>query len=132
MTSTLTTPERVRNRMGYSDATLTNQIIQEYIDDATAYIQRVARKTFTPADPLYELARSVCTDLATAYAIVRPAGGVIDGLDYTIDELKVKKSEQTKSRQRTVEKFIRFAEKGLEQLQDDDTDYPQSNTGPYG
>jgi len=132
MTSDLTTPERVRNRMGYADAALTNQVIQEYIDDVTAYIQRVARQTFYTTSPLYELARSVCTDLSAAYAIIRPAGGSIDGLDYSIDELKVKKSEQTKARLNTAKEFIRTAEKGLEQLQDDDTDYPQSNTGPYG
>lgn len=131
--SDLTTPERVRNRLGSSaDATLTNQIIHEYIDDAAAYIQRVARKNFTPADSLFELARSCCTNTATMYCIIRPAGGTIDGLDYSIDELTVKKSEQMKARLRTAEKFTRQAEKELDQLQDDDTDYPQSNTGAHG
>ena len=133
MTSDLTTPERVRNRLGSSaDATLTNQVIQEYIDDATAYIFRVARKTFTPADALYELARSCCTNIAAMYSIIRPAGGTTDGLDYQIDELRIKKSEQLKARLRTANTFIRQADKELDQLQDDDTDYPQSNTGAYG
>lgn len=131
--SDLTTPDRVRNRLGSSaDATLTNQVIQEYIDDAAAYIQRVARKSFVPADSLYELARSCCTNVAAMYCIIRPAGGTIDGLDYTIDELTVRKSKQMEARLRTAEKFTRQAEKELDQLQDDDTDYPQSNTGPYG
>jgi len=131
--STLTTPERVRERLGSSaDATLTNQVIQGYINDATYYIERVARQHFSITNALYGLASSVCTDLATVYAIIRPAGGSIDGLNYKIDELTVTKSEQTKARLKTADKFLRFAEKGLEQLQDDDTDYPQSNTGSHG
>ncbi len=132
MVSNLTTPERVRNRFKQLDATLTNQIIQEYIDDVTAYIQRVARRTFYTSDPLYELARKCATDLAAAYSIIRPAGGSIDGLDYKIDELTVNKSPQVKANLNQAQTFIRNAEKDLEQLQDDDTDYPQSNTGLYG
>lgn len=132
MVSDLTTPERVLNRMQSPDATLTTQIIQEYIDDVTAYIQRVARQTFLTSNPLYELARKCCTDLSVAYCIIRPAGGTIDGLDYSIDELKVNKSPQVKASLNQAEKYIASAEKDLDQLQDDDTDYPQSNTGQFG
>lgn len=132
MVSDLTTPERVRGRMIQTDAQLTTQDIQIYIDDVTSYIQRVARTTFTTTHPLYELARTAATDLAAAYCIIRPAGGSIDGLNYSIDELKVNTSEQVKAKLNSAEKYIKFAEKYIEELKDDDTDYPQSNTGAYG
>lgn len=132
MTSDLTTPARVRGRLGYNDPTLTTAQIQEYIDDSTAYIQRVTRTNYTPSDPLYELARSVCTDLAAVYSIIRPAGGVIEGLDYSIDELKVKKSSQLESRLRTASQFRINVREGLAALGEDEDDVPVSNTEIYG
>ena len=128
----LTTPDRVRRRLGYSDPTLTDTALQEYIDDAQAYIERVTRTTFVPADPLYSLARAVCTDIAAIYAVVRPAGGVAEGLDYTVDEVTVKKSKQLESRLRTASQYRISAREGLAALEEDDTSVPKSNTQYYG
>lgn len=132
MAGELTTPDRVRNRLGYSDPTLTNDVLLEFILDAQAYIERATRKTFRPADDLYELARSVCTDIAAITAIIRPAGGTIEGLDYTVDEITVKKSTQLASRLKTASQFRINAREGLAELKDEVTDYPISNTGAYG
>lgn len=128
----LTTPDRVRTRLGYADPTLTDNALNEFIDDSTAYIQRVTRKVFVESDPLFELARSVCTDLSAVYAIIRPAGGVIEGLDYRIDELQVKKSSQMESRLRTASQFRINVREGLAALEEDEDDTPVSNTGAYG
>jgi len=128
----LTTPDRVRRRLGYTDPTLTDAALQEYIDDAQAYIERVSRKTYVPADPLFELARGVCTDMAAIYAVIRPAGGIAEGLDYTVDEVTVKKSKQLESRLRTASQWRISAREGLAALEDDDTALPVSTTQTYG
>lgn len=128
----ITTPDRVRNRLGYSDPTLTDEALLEFIGDAQAYISQVTRTTFTVANPLYELARSVCTDLAAVHAIIRPAGGVIEGLDYTIDEITIRKSKQMEARLRTASQFRINVRDGLAAMQEDDTDIPVSNTGVWG
>lgn len=128
----LSTPDRVRRRLGYADPTLNDTALNEFIDDATAYIQRVTRTVFVEADPLYELARSICTDLAAVYAIIRPAGGVIEGLDYKIDEIQVKKSSQMESRLRTASQFRINVREGLAALEEDEDDVPLSNTETYG
>ena len=128
----LTTPQRVRNRLGYSDPTLTNDVLEEFIDDATAYIQRVTRTVFVSSNPLYEMARAVCTDLSAVYAIIRPAGGVIEGLDYSIDEITIKKSSQMESRLKTASQFRINVREGLAALEEDEDDVPMSNTGAHG
>lgn len=128
----LTTPDRVRNALGYSDPTLTDQILNQYIEDSQAYIERVTRTVFYQTNPLYALARAICTDLACVHAIIRPAGGTIEGLDYTIDELTVKKSKQLESRLRTASQFRINVREGLSALAEDETDTPVSNTGAYG
>ncbi len=127
----LTTPDRVRGRLGYSDPTLTDPVLQIYIDDATAYIQRVTRTTFFETTALFELARSVCTDMAAIYAIIRPAGGVAEGLDYTIDEFTVKKSKKLESALKTAAQFRINAREGLAALEADETDVPISNTQEF-
>lgn len=128
----LTTPDRVRRRLGYSDPTLSDLALQEYIDDAEAYIFRTVGTTILPNDSRYNLARSVCTDLAAIYAVIRPAGGVAEGLDYRIDEFQVKKSTQLESRLRTASQFRITAREGLAALKEDDTSIPLSTTQAYG
>jgi len=128
----LTTPDRVRRRLGYSDPTLTEQALIEYIEDAESYIQRVTRTLWEPGMDGYTLAVSICTDLAAVYAVIRPAGGLAEGLDYTIDEFTVKKSKQLESRMRTAAQFRQNAKEGLDALAQEDTSVPVSNTGYYG
>ncbi len=128
----LTTPDRVRRRLGYVDPTLSDQTIQEYIDDSQAYIERVTRTSFTPTDSRYELARSVCTDLAAWYSVVRPAGGITEGLDYSVDEVKVSKSKQLQARLQTASQYRLSAREGLAALTEDETTVPISNTQNFG
>jgi len=133
MSDYLTTADRVRRRLGYTDPTLSEQAILEYIADSQAYIYRVTGRSYVPKDGwLYQLAQSVCTDLAAYYAVIRPAGGISEGLDYTVDEITVKKSSQLSSRLKTAEKFRKPAMEGLAALKDDDTSIPYSFTGVYG
>ena len=132
-TGYLTNEDRVRRRLGYTDPTLTDAALLEYIIDAQAYIYRVTRQSYKENQGwLFQLAQSVCTDLAAYYAVIRPAGGVGEGLDYTVDEVRVNKSSQLDARLRTAEKFRKPAMEGLAALKDDDTSIPYSFTGVYG
>jgi hypothetical protein len=60
--------------------------------DEQAFVESYAGKTFAEADPQFGLARSICTDRCAAKALVylsAPSAGI----SYTIDELKVDKSD---------------------------------------
>ena len=127
-TDPLTTPARVRHRLGYADIELTDQILEEYIEDAQAYIEEETRRTYIDGrDPEFPLARSVCTDLATIYAIIRPAGGTARGVDYKIDEFSVQTSPQLKANLSTANQFQISARAGLSALNREQADLPFSS-----
>lgn len=132
MTDYLTTPDRVRMALGYNDPTLTDEMLIQYIIDSQAYIQRVTRTIYGPSNPLYELARAICTDLAAVHAIIRPAGGTIEGLDYRVDEITINKSKQLESRLRTASQFRINVREGMAALEEDEWTVPVSTTGAYG
>lgn len=112
----VTTPTRVRNRLGFQDINLTDAILQEYIDDFESWIVQEVGKTFPSSDPQFELARSVVTDGAAMYSIIRPAGGTAEGLKYKIDEVTIDKSTQLDLKLKTADDYIIQAEKGLATL----------------
>ena len=88
----LTTPGRVRNRIQTVEAEISDDVLNEYIADEQAFIETYAGKTFPESDPQFALARSICTDRCAAKALVylsAPSAGI----SYTIDELKVDKSD---------------------------------------
>ena len=124
----LTTPARVRNRLGFVDIELTDQILEEYIEDAQAYIEEFTRRTFIEGvDTQFSLARSVCTDLATIYSIIRPAGGTARGVDYKIDEFSVSTSSQLKANLSTANQYQISARAGLNALNVEQADLPFSS-----
>jgi hypothetical protein len=88
----ITTPARVRNRIQAAEAEISDDVVNEFIADEQAFIETYACKTFTETDPQFALARSICTDRCAAKALVylsAPSAGI----SYTIDELKVDKSD---------------------------------------
>lgn len=127
MTGYLSTPERVRHRLGFVDITLTDATIQEFIDDAQAYAERFCGRIFMPADDDYGLAVSVVTDIAAMYCIIRPAGGQSEGIQYTIDELTIKKDKQLEMKLRTADKFKAQADAGLNALKTETQDLVTSS-----
>ncbi len=127
-TDLLTTPDRVRNRLGYVDIELTDQILEEYIEDAQAFIEEFTRRTFIEGrDTEFGLARSVCTDLATIYAIIRPAGGTARGVDYKIDEFSISTSPQLNANLSTANQYQISARAGLNALSKEQADLPFSS-----
>jgi hypothetical protein len=130
--STLTTPPRVRRQLGFTDPTLTDAAIQEFIDGATAWIEAACDESFLPNHPRYELAAQVCTDRACYMCVTRPAGGVTEGLKYKIGEFSLDKAAQQSTMKATAASFEKSADKLLAVLKADTADLPFSNTGSYG
>ena len=119
----LSTPYLVRNNLGYSDITLTDDILDQYIAFAQAKVEKATRRTFTASDSDYELAVAAVTDYATERAIMRPPGAS-GGLDYQIDEFKLNKSKQEELKQKNAEKFRRSADEAVALLVSEQSDLP--------
>jgi hypothetical protein len=119
----LTTPQRVRDRMGFTTADLTDPILEQFIGDQQAFVEGTVRRAFAAGDAGYELARSVVTDLAAMMALVRLTGGTTSGLDYKIGKLDVNKQGQLENRLRVIFELKVRAREGLSVLQRDTRRY---------
>jgi len=119
----LSTPNLVRNNLGYSDITLTDTILNQYIMFAQAEVEKATRRSFTASDADYELAVAAVTDLATERAIKRPPGNT-GGLNYKIGEFSLDKAKQEELKQKNAEKFRRSAEKAMSLLVSEEADLP--------
>jgi len=119
----LTTPQRVRDRMGFTTADLTDPILAEFIADQQAFVETSAKRTFREGDAGFDLARSVVTDLAAMMALVRLTGGTTSGLDYRIGKLDVNKQGQLENRLRVIFEMKVRAREGLSVLQRDTRRY---------
>ena len=127
----LTTVDRVLRVLGYVDESLTEAMINDYIEYSSEYIQTKMRTTYPPSNPLFGTARACATYMAALCAVIRPSGGSTDGLDYTIDEITIKKSTQGKMRLSTATKLSKQGQTYLDGLATDVVDVPESNTGFY-
>lgn len=127
----LTTPDRVLRALGYVDVTLTEQMVLDYIEYASEYIQTITRTTYKTTDTLYGTARACATYMAAVSAVIRPLGGSTDGLDYSIDEVSIKKSTQGKMRLSTAANLRAEGKMYLAALHIDVSDVPESNTGAF-
>lgn len=88
--------------MGFTTSDLTDQILQDFITDAQAFVKGRTKRTYAEGDDHYELARGVVTDLAVMYALVRLTGDTTSGLDYKIGRLSVEKKGQLENRLRVI------------------------------
>jgi len=82
----------VRNRIQAAETDISDAVLDEFIADEQAFVESYACKTFPETDPQIGLARSICTDRCAVKARVylsAPSAGI----SYTIDELKVDKSD---------------------------------------
>lgn len=113
----LTSAARVRDRMGFTTADLTDAILEDFIRDQQAFVETSVRRTFKEGDEGFELARSVVTDLAAMMALVRLTGGTTSGLDYKIGKLDVSKQGQLENRLRVIFELKVRAREGLSVLQ---------------
>jgi len=88
----LTTATLIRNRINASASDISDAILAEYIADEEAYIDEYAEKTFAASDSQFNLARSICTGRCAAKALLF-INGLSAGIVYSIDELKIDKSD---------------------------------------
>jgi hypothetical protein len=104
-------------------------MIEDYIEYSSGYIENYTRTKYLTNDPLYVTAQACATYMAALCAVIRPLGGATDGVDYTIDEITIKKSTQGKMRLSTADKFSKQGKMYLDALMVDVSDVPESNTG---
>ena len=89
----LTTAIRIRNRINAAIGDISDAVLTEFITDEQAYIESYAKKTFAESDSQFALARSVCTNRCAAKALLHIAG-ISAGIIYSIDQLKIDKSDR--------------------------------------
>ena len=89
----LTTPSRVRNRINVEKSGVSDETVNEYIEDSQADIEAYAKRTVETGDDLFGTARSVCTDRAACRALIYFLNLAGAGISYTIDELRIDKSD---------------------------------------
>jgi len=65
----LTTAERVRNKFPFSGPP--DYVIDQFIEDAQAWVEAYVGRTITSSDNYYNLARSLCTHRALIFLILR-------------------------------------------------------------
>lgn len=113
----LTTPERVRNRMGFTTEDMTDTLLTEFIEDQQAFLENEIDQTWQQGDDGYELARAVVTDLAAMMGLVRITGGTTSGLDYKLGKLEVDKGGQLENRLRVIFEMKTRAQQGIRVLE---------------
>ena len=91
--ATLTTATRIRNRINAAIGDISDAVLTEFITDEQANIEGYAGKVFAESDSQFNLARSICTDRCAAKALLHIAG-ISAGIIYSIDELKIDKSDR--------------------------------------
>ena len=91
--ATLTTAARIRNRINAAEGDISGAVLTEFITDEQAYIESYAENAFAESDSQFNLARSVCTDRCASKALLHIAG-ISAGIIYSIDELKIDKSDR--------------------------------------
>jgi len=89
----LTTPSRVRNRINVDEEDISNDVITEFIEDAQATIEVYAGRVFVQTDALFGTARTICTELSSCKALIHFLNLPGAGISYTIDELRIDKSD---------------------------------------
>jgi len=92
----LSTPSRVRNKIHVEVTDISDAALTELIEDAQAYIEAEAERTFAATDSDYNLARGACTDLAAAYALIAMLGGSYSGLQFNEADINISAQQSSK------------------------------------
>ena len=92
----LTTSSRVYHKAGLASNDIPSVDVDEFIEDAQAFIEGRAERTFAASDNDYTLARATCTDLAAFYTLIRILGGKYSGLQYSESGLDIPTKQRTK------------------------------------
>lgn len=124
----LSTPSRVRNRINVEESDISDVIIGEFIEDAQADIEAYAKRTFAVSDDLFGTARSVCTDRAACKSLIYFLNLPGAGISYTIDELRIDKSDFRSNKVSLLKMMWARADKNVLLLAPSTTLKPRSTT----
>ena len=125
--ATLTTAARIRNRINAAIGDISDAVLAEFITDEQAYIEGYAKKVFAESDSQFNLARSVCTDRCASKALLHIAG-ISAGIIYSIDELKIDKSDRAATKLSMARDIWDRAEEQLLLLKPASSLRPRSST----
>lgn len=123
----ITTPARVRNRIQATESDISDDVLNELIADERAYIEAFAKTTFAESDSQFPLARAICTDRCAARAIIHiwvPSAGI----NYSIDELRIDKTDPAYTKLRIAKSFWTQANEQLVLLAPTSGLRPRSST----
>jgi hypothetical protein len=112
----IATPRLVRNRCGLTESDVSDEVLEEFINDQQAFVELALGRPLRPDDRSFSLARSVVTDLAAIMALVRATTGSAAGPDYRIGKLDVNRRSQLDARLRAIETLTSRAQAGLATL----------------
>jgi len=110
----VTTVARIYHRIGVTDKDIESDVIKEYIEDAQALIEGETEQIFEEGSGGFELARAACTDLASAYALIRVLGGSYSGLEFHEEELEI--GSQQSAKIQLINKYLARVNQGLKIL----------------
>lgn len=123
----LTSPDRVRNRIKASGDDVSDAALLEFIADEQAFIEGYSKSIFAEGDSQFNLARAICTDRCAAKALLHTAG-ISAGIIYTIDELKIDKSDRAANKLLMARDFWDHAKEQLLLLKPASSLRPRSST----
>jgi hypothetical protein len=128
---TLVVPADIFGVIGYTDATLTDDVLEKDIDYWTAYLFSRINRTITAMSSStndYLNAQGAICNFVAWQCMLRLSGGNLEGLKYKVDEFSVDKTKQLDIKPKTGEKYLKTALMFLETLRVDAPDYPRSTT----
>ena len=124
----LTTASRIRNRINASPSDINDGILIEFIEDERAYIETYLKRTFSAeSDSDYGIVRSILTDRCAVKALLHIIG-ISAGIVYTIDELKIDKSDPAANKLLIARDIWNHAEEQLLLLKPTSSLRPRAST----
>lgn len=115
----LTTPQRVRDRLGVAPPDLDDPVLEGLIAEQQAYVEASVGVVVELGDPRFALAGSATTDLAATMALVRLTLALSAGADYRLGKLDVRKRHQLQAWLQLIPELRASAERALEVLRHD-------------
>lgn len=124
----LTTPSRVRNRINVQETDISDEIVNEFIEDSQATIEAYAERTFAVSDSLFGTARTICTELAGCKSLIHFLNLPGAGISYTIDELRIDKSDYRSNKVSLLRLMWQRADELMPLLKSKEIVLPRSST----
>jgi hypothetical protein len=112
----LSSPERVRARVGLAPQDVPDEALEAFIADEQAFVELATRRAYAEGGDGFELARAVVTELAALTALESLSGNGAEGVDYALGKLTVRRRAPLQHRLALIEELRRSAGEKLAAL----------------